>query len=100
MAIVLLHFARMADVSEFGRLSSYLLFITYSAFSVFGINASFVKEHSFSNDKNIKYLQILTFFILYNWNCSFYNLFHLKFDEWYSLGLISWFDAGMYPNNP
>ena len=91
MAIVLLHFARMADVSEFGRLSSYLLFITYSAFSVFGINASFVKEHSFSNDKNHQDMltNINLFYTLLTGIAVFTICFILNFDEWYSLGLIS-----------
>ena len=46
MAIVLLHFAKNAGPISFGELSFYLVLISYSAFAVFGINASYVKHYS------------------------------------------------------
>ena len=49
MAIVLLHFAKNSGPIIFGELSFYLVLISYSAFAVFGINASYVKHFSINN---------------------------------------------------
>mgnify|MGYP006081656811 FL=1 len=48
MALVLLHFAKNSGPLKFGELSFYLVLISYSAFAVFGINASYVKHFSIS----------------------------------------------------
>lgn len=63
MALVVLNFAKMAGPTVFGELSSYLLIVTYSAFSVLGLNASFVKEFSLFDKQVDKHrLYNLTFF--------------------------------------
>ena len=52
MAIVLLHFAKNAGPISFGELSFYLVLISYSAFAVFGINASYVKHYSIEKNED------------------------------------------------
>jgi len=52
MALVLLHFAKNSGPISFGELSFYLVLISYSAFAVFGINASYVKHYSIEKNKD------------------------------------------------
>ena len=52
MAIVLLHFAKNSGPISFGELSFYLVLISYSAFAVFGINASYVKHYSIEKNED------------------------------------------------
>lgn len=60
MALVLLHFARESGPNIYGELSIYLILISYSSFAVLGINASYVKSYSVSD--NVDEKKMLTVF--------------------------------------
>jgi O-antigen/teichoic acid export membrane protein len=70
MALVLLHFAKNSGPTSYGELSFYLVLITYSAFAVFGINASYVKHYSINKTESFRN-KLTVFNFWYNFVIAF-----------------------------